>query len=237
VLVSSEILTFDDFCLDRRGGGLFRRDQSSNFVPVPIGSRALDILSVLTARPGELVSKDEIVAAVWPGMVVEDSNLTVQISALRRVLDRGRADGSLIQTVAGRGYRFVDTVGRPGPQPASGTVAVFAAGPVPPRLSIVVLPFANVSNDLEQQYFADGITDDLTADLSRLSNMFVISQYRVHISKQVSRHEANRPRVERALCARRKRPAIGQPGADQCPADRCGDRRAFVGGAHRSRHG
>ena len=71
-----------------------------------IGSRALAVLSILMARQGDLVSKDEIMQAVWPGMVVEDNNLTVQISALRRVLDQGRAEGSCIQTIPGRGYRF-----------------------------------------------------------------------------------------------------------------------------------
>src|SRR6516165_3864588 len=106
-LASSEVFLFDDFRLDRRGGGLFRRDDSGVFVPVAVGSRGLDILGVLVARAGEVVSKEEIISAVWPNTVVEDSNLTVQISALRRVLDGGRAQRSCIQTVPGRGYRFV----------------------------------------------------------------------------------------------------------------------------------
>ena len=89
-LASSEVFLFDDFRLDRRGGGLFQRDHNGGFVPVAVGSRGLDILGVLVAKAGETVSKEEIIAAVWPGTVVEDSNLTVQISALRRVLDRDR---------------------------------------------------------------------------------------------------------------------------------------------------
>ena len=105
-LAPSDVLQFEDFRLDRRGG-LLRRDDKGAFVPVAIGSRALDILCVLIERAGEIVSKDEIIAAVWPETVVEDSNLTVQISALRRVVDRGPSDGSCIQTVPGRGYRFV----------------------------------------------------------------------------------------------------------------------------------
>ena len=110
---SSEVFLFEEFRLDRRGGGLFRRDDSGVFTPVTIGSRGLDILGVLIARAGEVVSKDEIIAAVWPGTIVEDSNLTVQISALRRVLDRGRPQGSCIQTIPGRGYRFVGAVAQP----------------------------------------------------------------------------------------------------------------------------
>jgi TolB-like protein len=116
-------------------------------------------------------------AAVWPGTVVEDNNLTVQMSALRRILDHGRSEGSCIQTVAGRGYRFVPTVTRCAADSAPATLAVSgSARPAAPRLSIVVLPFTNLSDDREQQYFADGITEDLTTDLSRLADMLVISR-------------------------------------------------------------
>jgi DNA-binding winged helix-turn-helix (wHTH) protein len=101
-LASSEVLLFEDFRFDRCGGGLFRRDGNDGFAPVAIGSRGLDILGVLIERAGEMVSKDEIIDAVWPGKVVEDSNLTVQISALRRVLEQGRPNGSCIQTVRAR---------------------------------------------------------------------------------------------------------------------------------------
>src|SRR6516164_6018877 len=97
-LAPSEVFLFDDFRLDRRGGGLFRRDHSGAFAPVAVGSRGLDILGVLVAKAGETVSKDELITAVWPGTVVEDSNLTVQISALRRVLDCDRINGSCIKT-------------------------------------------------------------------------------------------------------------------------------------------
>ena len=65
-LASSEVFRFEDFRLDRHGGGLFRRDDKGAFAPVAVGSRGLDILDVLIARAGEVVSKDEIVAAVWP---------------------------------------------------------------------------------------------------------------------------------------------------------------------------
>jgi len=112
-LASSEVFLFEDFRFDRRSGALFRRDDSGGFAPVAIGSRGLDILGVLVVRSGKVVSKDEIIAAVWPGTIVEDSNLTVQISALRRVLDRDRTQGSCIQTVSGRGYRFVAAVTQP----------------------------------------------------------------------------------------------------------------------------
>jgi TolB-like protein len=162
-LSSTDIFLFERFRFDRHG--LFRRGERAVLAPVEIGSRALDVLGVLLERPGDLLSRDEIMVAAWPGTVVEDNNLTVQISKLRRILDQDRAQGSCIQTVPRRGYRFVAPVTHAEPD----------ARPVP-RLSIVVLPFTNLSDDREQQYFADGITDDVTTDLSRISGSFVIAR-------------------------------------------------------------
>ena len=177
LLATGDVFLFDGFRLDRRGGGLFREDERGVFAPLAIGSRALDVLAVLIERPGDLVSRDEIMSAVWPETVVEDSNLPVQIRALRRVLDQGRAEGSCLQTVAGRGYRLVATVTRRAADVVSDTAAVLTSGAPPlPRLSIVVLPFTNLGNDPDQEYFADGITDDLTTDLCRISGSFVISR-------------------------------------------------------------
>src|SRR6516162_7873884 len=109
-LGSAEFLQFEGFRFDRAGGCLTRLDGPGVAEPVALGSRALDVLALLAQRQGQLVTKDEIMKAVWPGMAVEEGNLTVQISALRRVLDRDRAQGSCIQTVPGRGYRFVAPV-------------------------------------------------------------------------------------------------------------------------------
>jgi TolB-like protein/DNA-binding winged helix-turn-helix (wHTH) protein/Tfp pilus assembly protein PilF len=241
-LGSADVLLFEGFRFDRGSGDLFRLDKAGTAAPVAIGSRALGLLRLLVERPGELAPKDAIMEAVWPGMVVEEGNLTVQISALRRILDQNRERGSCIQTVPGRGYRFVAPVRRveraasPAPALSSGngsdgpiaeneqaqapgapgqigrtgptsrpkgrhplwgsiTAAVIGAlvlvaagvawnwrSPWPrdalqaPRLSIVVLPFANLSDDREQQYFADGVTEDLTTDLSQIADSFVISR-------------------------------------------------------------
>jgi DNA-binding winged helix-turn-helix (wHTH) protein len=87
VRATADVFEFEEFRLDRQGDGLCRRDESGVFVPVPIGARALDVLSVLVERPGELVTKEEIMAAVWRRSVVENANLTVQIATLLRVLD------------------------------------------------------------------------------------------------------------------------------------------------------
>jgi DNA-binding winged helix-turn-helix (wHTH) protein len=78
--------------------------------PVPIGSRALEILIALLEQPGELVSKQELMARVWPNIFVEPANLTVQISALRRTLRDGRDGNRFIINIPGRGYCFVAPV-------------------------------------------------------------------------------------------------------------------------------
>jgi len=162
---TADVFLFEGFRLDRRG--LFRRDQNGAFIPVPIGSRALEVLHTLVERSGDLVSRDDILAAVWPGTVVEGSNLPVQIAALRRVLNEGRADGSCIQTIASRGYRFVTPVTR---------ASAEAGLPLPDKPSIAVLPFANLSGDPEQEYFADGMVEEIITALSRITWLFVIAR-------------------------------------------------------------
>jgi TolB-like protein len=175
VLATAGVFLFERYRLDRRG--LFRRDESGAIVPIPIGSRALEILRVLVDRSGDLVSRNDIMNVAWAGTAVESSNLPVQIAALRRLLDNGEANVSYIQTVPGRGYRFIPPVTRVNADANSAIQAISQGGELPrSRLSIVVLPFTNLSDDREQQYFADGITEDLTTDLSRMSGMFVISR-------------------------------------------------------------
>src|SRR5947207_15133418 len=173
-VASADISLFEDFRLDRRGGVLFRRAQEGVFVPVAIGNRAFDILGLLVAHPGDLVSRDEIMKVAWPGTVVEDGNLSVQISALRRILDAGRLEGSCIQTVSGRGYRFVTSVARCQNDAHTASHAIALPDRRAPRLSIVVLPFANLSDDRQQEYFADGVAHSLATDRSRIQGSCVI---------------------------------------------------------------
>jgi TolB-like protein/predicted Zn-dependent protease len=153
---------------------LHRREVLADGRPIELGGRAFDILVVLIEANGKVVTKDELISRAWPGRIIEEGNLRAQIRALRMALE----DPDLIRTVAGRGYQFTGQVRRSdgrGPEPPNQKVAdAFAT--VAPRLSIVVLPFVNLSDDREQQYFADGITEDLTTDLSRLSVMSVISR-------------------------------------------------------------
>jgi len=150
-----------------------RREVLADGQPIELGGRAFDILVTLIEANGAVVGKDELIRRVWPGRIVEEGNLRSQIRGLRKALDR-----DLIRTVAGRGYQFTGEVRRSsGPSQATVERKVTDAAPATaPRLSIVVLPFINLSDDREQQYFADDITEDLTTDLSRLADMLVISR-------------------------------------------------------------
>ena len=98
-------ISFGSFCLLPTQFLLLERDK-----PVAVGSRALEILIVLLERPGELVSKEELMARVWPNVFVERANLTVHISALRRTLRDGRDGNRFIVNIPGRGYSFVTSV-------------------------------------------------------------------------------------------------------------------------------
>ncbi len=102
-------LTFGPFRLDPGQRQLFRITDGDE-KPVALGSRALDLLVLLACRPGELISKDELMDAGWPDVAVEENNLSVQISSLRRALGDGQNGMRLIETVPGRGYRFLPEV-------------------------------------------------------------------------------------------------------------------------------
>jgi TolB-like protein len=151
-----------------------RREVLADGRPIELGGRAYDVLTALIEANGAVVGKDELIGRAWPGRIIEEGNLRAQIRALRTAL--GVPD--LIRTVAGRGYQFTGDVlrrsGR-GRRPIGDAVAA-ATSAVAPRLSIVVLPFINLSDDREQQFFADGITEDLTTDLSRLVGYSIISR-------------------------------------------------------------
>jgi adenylate cyclase len=168
-LVTGEVLAFGTWRFDPRAGGLFHQNGAGTWTPISLGSRARDILALLLREPGALLSKDTILDAVWPNVAVEPNNLTVQVAALRRVIDDGRAGESCIQTVPGGGYRFILPVTRP--QQAHSDLAL-----APPRLSMVVLPFENLNGDQGADHLADAITDDLTSDLTLIHDVSVTAR-------------------------------------------------------------
>jgi TolB-like protein len=154
--------------------GPFRLDTQDGLLllgrePVALGRRAIALLRALVEQPGALLSKDALIEAGWPGQFVEESNLTVQIAALRRVLGKTPGGAGWIETMPGRGYRFVGPVVAEAQKGAPEKCAA-------PRLSMVVLPFANFGGDLEQEHFVDGVTESLTTDLSRIRGAVVIAR-------------------------------------------------------------
>jgi TolB-like protein/Flp pilus assembly protein TadD len=162
---------FGPFCLDVEAEVLFRGAE-----PVALGRRAVGLLQVLVRQPGALVAKDALIDAAWPGQAVEESNLTVQIGALRRVLEEVPGGVHRIDTLPRRGYRFMGPVTK---EESGGSAAPLAevepALALPDKPSIAVLPFKNISGDPEQDYFADGIVDEIITALSRMRWLFVIA--------------------------------------------------------------
>jgi TolB-like protein len=137
--------------------------------PVKLSSRALDILCELAVVPGEVVSKDRLMEKVWPGRIVEENAIQVHVSTLRKALEAGSDGHSYVVTVPGRGYRLVGIdSGLDMPAPSG-------SGEAPPRgTSVAVLRFANLSGDSSQDYFADGIVEDIITGLSRITGLSVV---------------------------------------------------------------
>jgi len=142
---------------------------------VSVGARAFDLLVALIERRDRVVSKEELLMVVWPGLVVEEANIQVQVSSLRKLIG-----AQALATVAGRGYRFSGLlleaeVGAPVVQRTAQGEADGSDLPLPDKPSIAVLPFANLSADPEHRFFADGITQDIVTALSRFHSLFVIA--------------------------------------------------------------
>jgi TolB-like protein/Flp pilus assembly protein TadD len=137
--------------------------------PVKLRSRALDILSELVAAHGEVVSKDTLLERVWPDQVVEENALHVHVSALRKALTDETSGECHVMTVTGRGYRLLGVA----PARTAEVASVLAASS---SRSVAVLPFQNLGSDPEQEYFADGIVEDIIAGLSRFKLLFVIAR-------------------------------------------------------------
>src|ERR1043166_1431873 len=153
---------------------LSQRQLARDGVSIPLGSRALDILCALAVAKGEVVSKDELMARVWPGLVVDENTIRVHVSALRKALEEGTSGQSHLMTVPGRGYRLVGLQSQPS---VNRTDPTSPSSPAQSdRPSIAVLPFQNMSGDPEQDYFADGMVDEIITGLSRIKWLSVISR-------------------------------------------------------------
>jgi TolB-like protein len=148
--------TFGPFVLDRE-----RRQLTRNGQAVPVSHRGYIVLETLLDAGGEPVSKDALMARAWPDIVIEEGNLTVLVSTVRRQL--GEGGDAMIVTVPRIGYRLVAQVDAP---------ATDRAGPP----LIAVLPFANHGSAAEDGYFADGVADDIITALSRFKTFAVMSR-------------------------------------------------------------
>jgi DNA-binding winged helix-turn-helix (wHTH) protein len=143
----------------------------------PSRHKYFDLLDYLIRNRQRVVSKDDLNSAVWNGRIVSDVALTTRLNAARSAIGDTGEKQRLIKTLPRRGFRFVGAVqeddGRAVKlEPAAHGSEVTPIRISPPRLSIVVLPFANLSGAPEQEYFVDGVTESLTTDLSRIEGAY-----------------------------------------------------------------
>jgi TolB-like protein len=166
---------FDDYALDTD----LRELQRGTSV-VPVTPQVFDLLDYLIRNRGRVVSKDDLIIAIWNGRSVSDAALATRLNAARSAIGDSGQEQRLVKTLPRKGFRFVGPV-REARRSAEAPVAeeieparaVFA---FPDKPSIAVLPFQNLSNDPEQEYFADGIVEDIITGLSRSKLLFVISR-------------------------------------------------------------
>jgi TolB-like protein len=146
-----------------------RRELTCDSKPIAIGPQAFDLLAYLLRNRSHVVSKNDLIEAVWGGRIVSESTLTSHVNAVRTAIgDSGEAQ-RLVRTVARKGYRFVGEVSETKPR----ELPVLS---LPDRPSIAVLPFLNLSGDPTQEYFVDGVVEDIISALSRMSWLFVIAR-------------------------------------------------------------
>jgi TolB-like protein/Flp pilus assembly protein TadD len=175
---------FGPFLVDRRSASLRRED-----VVVPLRPKSFDVLVYLAQHPGRLVPKAELIDSVWQNLTVTPNSLVQCIKEIRRALqDDSQA---IIETVSKRGYLFASPVTAfdgDDERSSIASAATMDAGesralPLPDRPSIAVLPFDNMSGDPAQDYFADGISEDLITGLSRIRWLFVIARNSTFVYK------------------------------------------------------
>lgn len=171
---------FGDCVLD-----LDRRELTRSAGVIAAGPQVFDLLIFLVQNRERVVSKDDLLRAVWDGRIVSESTLASHINAARKAIGDSGLDQRLIRTVSRKGYRFVgdvseaptsESVGSAEPDAVSADETPARALPLPGKPSIAALPFLNLSGDPEQDYFADGVVEDIVSALSRIGWLFVIAR-------------------------------------------------------------
>jgi TolB-like protein len=171
-----------------------RRELRRAHEPIAMEPQVFDLLVHLIKNRDRVVSKDDLIAAVWGGRIVSDSTLTSRINAARKAVGDSGEVQKLIRTIPRKGFRFVgdvragDTAAAPAGGLNQGADPPRTALPLPDRPAIAVLPFTNMTDDPAQDYFSDGISEDIITALSKLRWFFVIARNSSFVYKGKSVH-------------------------------------------------
>jgi adenylate cyclase len=169
---ASAARTFGRFTLNLDRGALLADGAECTLRP-----KSFALLRHFVENPGRLINRDEIMATVWPGVFVTDDSIAQCVSDIRRAL--GDSDQSLLRTLPRRGFLFTLPPSRDPELPGSAVSAsapVSTPPPLPDKPSIAILPFQNMSGDPEQEYFADGMVEEITTALARIPWLFVVAR-------------------------------------------------------------
>lgn len=167
---------FEDLALDTD-----RRELHRGADLVPIEPQAFDLLELLIRNRARVVSKSDLIEAIWAGRVVSEAALTTCVNAVRRAIGDSGGAQRLIKTLPRKGIRFIGSVWEEprSAETVSPQIVIEPSKPtlaLPDKPSIAVLPFTNMSGDPEQDYFADGIAEEVITALSRCASLFVIAR-------------------------------------------------------------
>jgi len=186
------------FILDNQILDLDRRELRRGREAIPVEPQVFDLLVYLVQNHDRVVSKDDLIASVWDGRIVSESTLASRINAARKAVGDNGKEQRLVRTIPRRGFRFVGTVQVPAADGQSNPSAEASleeihepprvALPLPDRPAIAVLPFTNMSDDPVQEYFSDGISEDIITALSKLRWFFVIARNSSFIYKGKAVH-------------------------------------------------
>jgi TolB-like protein len=158
-----------------------RRELRRGADVVSVAPQVFDLLDYLIRNRERVVSKDDLINAIWNGRIVSDAALTTRLNVARGAIGDTGEEQRLIKTLPRKGFRFVGPV-RETQGPAGAAVADNPVEPpklaltLPDKPSIAILPFTNLSSDPEQEYFADGMVEDIITALSRFKSLFVIAR-------------------------------------------------------------